>query len=87
MELNTFTDLHCPKCDGKSFSRIIKLSSRQGSGTVETLQGYLCIGCQVEMDLHQMQSGMAVRALKAEIARKEAEVAALLGEPAHAGEV
>ena len=75
----TFVPLHCPKCHGEAFARIIGLSSREGSGTVETQQGYMCLKCLIAVDIHEMQTGAHVELLRQQLMQKQAELNALMG--------
>ena len=77
-----FTTLRCPACQGEDFARILGLSTRAGSGTVETPRGYQCLSCHGTVDLSEMRAQQELAQLEQEVADRKARMATLTTKPA-----
>ena len=74
--LNTFQPLTC-SCGCDTFSKIVGLSSRAGTGTTETIKGYACHSCRAIVDMASMQQALEERMLEREIQELRARRQAL----------
>ena len=72
--LETFTPLLCHACQGKAFVKVVGLSVRAQSGTIETQGGYQCVECKAMVDLHHMQAQAEMRRLKEEMAERQSQL-------------
>lgn len=76
-EFATWTELACPDCGTKRFTRTYSLITRVNGGTTESPQGWECCGCRNMVDLGVMHQAASVRQLEQEIAQRKAQMAAL----------
>ena len=83
--LETFTPLMCHACNGKFFVKVLGLSVRAQSGTIETQGGYQCAECKTMVDIHYMQAKAEMKRLEEEMADRQAQLDTLKSTPAAGG--